>query len=216
MICERYAHCRRKFCEAKDIEPERAEAALEMIGALYAIEEKIRQQQLAGAAKRAVRQAESRPIVDRFFNWVDQQFERQGLLPSSPLTTALAYAGERREGLRVYLDDPDVAIDTNHLERALRPIPLGKKNWMFAWTELGAKQIGIVQSLIVTCRLHGHQSVPLPGRRAPARRSTSCIKSERTYTENVEATVCGQSAALSTTLPRHLKQERCWLTAYAA
>ena len=46
-------------------------------------------------------------------------------------------------------------MDTNHLERALSPIPLGRKNWMFSWTELGAKHVGIVQSLIVTCRLHG-------------------------------------------------------------
>ena len=44
---------------------------------------------------------------------------------------------------------------TNHLERALRAIPMGRKNWLFCWTELGAKQVGILQSLIVTCRLHG-------------------------------------------------------------
>jgi hypothetical protein len=49
-----------------------------MIGALYAVEEEIRQQELAGAAKRAVRRAESTPLVDHFFNWVDQQFEAQG------------------------------------------------------------------------------------------------------------------------------------------
>jgi hypothetical protein len=54
----------------------------------------------------------------------------------------------------VYLNDPDVPIDTNHLERALRVIPMGRKNWMFTWTELGAKHVGIVQSLLVTCRLH--------------------------------------------------------------
>jgi transposase len=54
----------------------------------------------------------------------------------------------------VYLDDTDVPIDTNHLERALRVIPLGRKNWMFSWTEVGAKHIGIIQSLLVTCRLH--------------------------------------------------------------
>ena len=55
---------------------------------------------------------------------------------------------------RGLLDDPDVAIDTNHLERALRVIPIGRKNWLFSWTELGAKHVGIVQSLLVTCRLH--------------------------------------------------------------
>jgi len=66
----------------------------------------------------------------------------------------LKYARDRRAALEVYLNDPDVPIDTNHLERALRAIPMGRKNWLFSWTELGAKHIGIVQSLIVTCRLH--------------------------------------------------------------
>lgn len=46
-------------------------------------------------------------------------------------------------------------MDTNHLERALRAIPMGRKNWNFCWTELGAKHVAIIQSLIVTCRLHG-------------------------------------------------------------
>ena len=82
-------------------------------------------------------------------------FEAQGLLPSNPLTKALAYARERRCALEVYLNDPDVPIDTNHLERALRAIPMGRKNWLFSWTELGARHVGIMQSLIVTCRLHG-------------------------------------------------------------
>ena len=78
----------------------------------------------------------------------------QGLLPSSPLTKALAYAHRRRAALEVFLTDPDVPIDTNHLERALRPIPMGRKNWLFSWTELGAQHVGVVQSLIATCRLH--------------------------------------------------------------
>jgi len=55
----------------------------------------------------------------------------------------------------VFLEEPEVPIDTNHLERALRPVPMGRKNWLFAWTEFGARQVGIVQSLITTCRLHG-------------------------------------------------------------
>ncbi|EXI67214.1 MAG: Transposase [Candidatus Accumulibacter adjunctus] len=55
----------------------------------------------------------------------------------------------------MFLSDPDVPIDTNHLERALRVIPMGRRNWMFCWTELGARHVGILQSLIVTCRLHG-------------------------------------------------------------
>lgn len=149
-----WAHTRRKFFEASDMEPERAEQALGMIGALYAVEAAIREDKLTGKAKRDLRLKQAVPMVQQFFTWVDKQFEAQGLLPSSPFVKALAYARERREGLEVYLNDPDVAIDTNHLERALRVIPMGRKNWMFCWTELGAKQVGIVQSLLVTCRLH--------------------------------------------------------------
>ena len=93
-------------------------------------------------------------MVEAFFVWLQAQFAAQGLLPNSPLTHALAYAREREIGLKVYLDDPQVAIDTNHLERALRVIPMGRKNWLFCWTEVGAKYVGVMQSLIVTCRLH--------------------------------------------------------------
>jgi hypothetical protein len=149
-----WAHARREVFEAKDIEPAHAEKALEHIAALYAVEEHIRNNDMKGAAKHAWRQAHAQPVAERFFKWVDKYFEAQGFLPSSPFTKALNYIRERREGLAVYLGDPDVQIDTNHLERALRVIPLGRKNWMFSWTEAGARHIGIVQSLLVTCRLH--------------------------------------------------------------
>lgn len=149
-----WAHARREVFEAKDIEPAHAEKALEHIGALYAVEEHIRKNDMKGGAKLAWRQAHAKPVAERFFKWVDKYFEAQGFLPSSPFTKALNYIRERRDGLAVYLGDPDVPIDTNHLERALRVIPMGRKNWMFSWTEVGAKHIGIVQSLLVTCRLH--------------------------------------------------------------
>lgn len=98
--------------------------------------------------------ARAKPIVEQFFAWVDRQLQRHGLMPSSPFTQALSYARKRRLGLEIFLTDPDVPIDTNHLERALRAIPMGRRNWNFCWTELGAKHVGIVQSLIATCRLH--------------------------------------------------------------
>jgi transposase len=82
------------------------------------------------------------------------KFEQQRLLPSNPLTKALPYGRERRASLEVFLSDPDVPMDTNHVERTLRPIPLGKRNWLSCWTEVGAEHAGIVQSLIATCRLH--------------------------------------------------------------
>jgi transposase len=149
-----WAHARREVYEARDIEPAHAEQALAAIAALYAVEERIRAQNLDGEAKRAWRQAHAKPVAERFFKWVDGYFAAQGFLPSSPFTKAMAYIRERRAGLEVYLDDPDVSIDTNHLERALRVIPMGRRNWLFCWTELGARQVGIVQSLLTTCRLH--------------------------------------------------------------
>jgi len=149
-----WAHSRRAFVKAEAIEPARVAEALAHIGALYRVEDDIRQKGLTGCGKRTWRQQHAKPAAQQFFAWVDRQFEAQGLLPSSPFTKALAYVRERRDGLLLYLDDPDVEIDTNSLERALRAIPMGKKNWMFCWTELGARQIGIAQSLLVTCKLH--------------------------------------------------------------
>jgi transposase len=149
-----WAHSRRHFFEAEEVEPERTAEALELIGALYKVEETIREKALSGDAKRHHRLTYAKPLVDRFFAWVNKLFEAQGFLPSSPFTKALAYVRERREGLETYLSDPDVPIDTNHIERALRVIPMGKKNWLFCWTELGAKHVGIMQSLLATCRLH--------------------------------------------------------------
>ena len=125
-----------------------------MIGELYVIEERLREKERTSEVKKAIRQREAKPLVNKFFTWVQKQFDSQGLLPSSPLTIALSYARERREGLEAYLNDPDVPIDTNHLERALRAIPMGRKNWLFCWTETGAEHVGVVQSLLTTCRLH--------------------------------------------------------------
>jgi len=149
-----WVHCRRGFFEALNADPVAVEEALQQIGALYEIEDQIRERHLTDDAKHQHRLTHSKPRVQAFFDWIDRQFERQGLLPSSPFTQALGYARERRVGLEVFLDDPDVPMDTNHLERALRVIPMGRRNWLFTWTELGAKHVGIIQSLITTCRLH--------------------------------------------------------------
>ena len=89
------------------------------------------------------------PLVRRAFA------RRTDLLPNDPFDKALAYAADREAGLRVFLDDPEVPIDTNHLERGLRPIPMGRRNWLFAWTELGAERVGAIQSLLATCQLQG-------------------------------------------------------------
>lgn len=149
-----WAHARRKIFDAWDIEPSQADEAPHAITVLYKVEQQIRDDGLTGQAKLVRRQEQSKPALERFFSWIDEQFDKQGFLPSSPFLGALAYLRERRVGLSVYLDDPEVSIDTNHLERLLRVIPMGKKNWLFSWTEQGAKHVGIVQSQLATCRLH--------------------------------------------------------------
>ena len=153
-----WSHTRRGFERANDSEPEAATEALALIGAMYGHEKPIRCDGLTGEDKRAYRQTHTRPVVETFWRWCRAQCHRADLLPKSPLAKALNYALERRSGLEVFLHDPEVAIDTNHLERALRPIPMGKRNWLFASTEVGAQRVGIVQSLLVTCRLHSVDS----------------------------------------------------------
>ncbi len=150
-----WSHCRRGFERAKDGEPDASAEALALIGALYRHEAVIREQGLSGQAKLAYRTTHSEPVVQAFWAWCERQCHRPELLPSNPLAKALHYALARKSNLQVFLADSEVAIDTNHLERALRPIPMGKKNWLFAWTEIGAERIGIIQSLLVTCRLQG-------------------------------------------------------------
>ena len=153
-----WSHTRRGFERANDADPEAVAEVLAMIGAMYGHEKQIRDDTLTGDDKRAYRQTHIRAVVETFWRWGRAQCHRTDLLPKSPLAKVLNYAVERRSGLEVFLDDPEVAIDTNHLERALRPIPMGKRNWLFASTEIGAQRVGIIQSLLVTCRLHAVDS----------------------------------------------------------
>ena len=76
-------------------------------------------------------------------------------LPKSPIAEVLNYARNRRGQLEAWLSDTEVPIDTNHPERGLLVLPLGRKNWLFCWTEVGAVAVGIVQSPVATCRLQG-------------------------------------------------------------
>ena len=108
----------------------------------------------AGKAKLDYRSRHPLPLFDAFFDWCCKQRQRLDLVNSAPLAKALVYADNHQAQLRVYLGDPDVPIDTNHLERALRVIPMGRKNWLFCWGEVGARHVGIIQSLLTTCRLH--------------------------------------------------------------
>jgi hypothetical protein len=148
-----WVHLRRYFERAQASDPAAAEA-LTIIGELYRTEREIRERGLTDQAKLDYRRRYARPIVEAFFDWCDTQRQRLDLVNSEPLAKALVYADNHRDQLKVYLVDPAVPMDTNHLERALRVIPMGRRAWLFNWTEVGAKQVGIIQSMLTTCRLH--------------------------------------------------------------
>ena len=148
-----WVHARRYFDRALLIEPIAAQTAIEKIARLYKIEKHIKDKITEPADALAYRQKHSEPRVTDFFNWIYEQRQRVDLTPTNPLTKALNYVNERQVEMKVFLANPEVAMDTNHLERALRVIPMGRKNYLFCWSELGAEQLGILQSLLVTCRL---------------------------------------------------------------
>lgn len=149
-----WVHGRRYFVDAENVDKNAADDALNFIGRLYNIEAHITEKKWVDEKKREYRLAHSKPVVDNFFVWCTQQIQRHELTPQHKLRKALNYVITRENELRVFLEDPQVPMDTNHLEREIRPITLGRKNWMFCWTELGAEHVGLIQSLISTCKLH--------------------------------------------------------------
>jgi transposase len=150
-----WSHSRREFIKAEEDEPAKVKEALDLMRPLWEVEAEIKKQGLSGAEKRLFRVEHSKPLVDAFFAWVEIQQKAGAFLPSNRLTKSLNYVQKRKNALEIFLTDPDVPIDTNELERALRVIPMGRKNWLFCWTEVGAEYVGIFQSLIVSCKMLG-------------------------------------------------------------
>ena len=148
-----WSHARRNFEEHQYKHERLVDRALSLIGKMYEIEERIKD---APRPERLLARAtESAAAVDRFFAWCDEALADPSLTPKHPIRQAISYAAGRKAELRVFLSDPDVPIDTNEIERALRRIKLGQKNWLFSWTELGAVNVGIINSLIATCQMQG-------------------------------------------------------------
>jgi transposase len=150
-----WSHTRRQFLKAEAVEPELTETALAYIARLYEADAVVKRKMVEDAKRAELRAERCKPIVDEFFEWLKTTLETKILLPRNPFTEAAGYALAREAALRVFLQFPNVPMDTNHLEREIRPIAVGRKNWLFCWTEVGAQHVGIFQSLLVTCRLHG-------------------------------------------------------------
>ncbi len=150
-----WAHTRRTFLKAENSEPQATRHILALIAVLYRIEKQLRKSVAEDEEVLETRRRRSKRCVDKIFRWIKEQRQDPGLLPKSPLAKALNYAAEREAGLRVFLDDAWVALDTNDLERGLRVIPMGKKNWQFCSSEVGAEHVAVIQTLLATCKAHG-------------------------------------------------------------
>jgi len=111
-----WVHTRRYFVRAKEDTPELAEIAMDLIGQLYRLESDIQEKNLTGREKTEYRQQNSKPLVDDFFGWCHSQLIDPQRRPSDPITKAIKYALKRERELRLFLDNPDLPLDTNHLE----------------------------------------------------------------------------------------------------
>ena len=127
---------------------------LDEIGRLFDVEVAAAERDIYGTeAHRDLRQAESLPIVDRLFQSMREAQGRTG--PRSPLGQALAYALNQEKALRVYLDDPNVALDNNVSERTLRIVALLRKNALFVGHDDAGQNLAILLTIVATCVLHG-------------------------------------------------------------
>jgi transposase len=147
-----WAHTRRKFFEARDTDA-RADEMLSLIKQLYAIESEARDLKLPPGLRRDLRQLKSVPILERMEPWLAAR--EADTLPKSPLGQALTYARNQWAALKRYVDDGTLEIDNNLGENALRPICLGRKNYLFVGSDAGGQRAAILYSLIRTCERHG-------------------------------------------------------------
>jgi transposase len=155
-----WAHVRRKFFEAQQFAPA-CEEVLRLIGQLYAIEADLpgwyaltaEERQAALAQRLAVRQQQSVPVAERIRQWA----LAQRAAPGSAFRKALEYMLKLWDGLSVYLSNPVVPIDNNHVERQMRDMVMGRKNHYGSKSKRGTEVAALFYSLIETARLRGEE-----------------------------------------------------------
>jgi transposase len=143
-----WAHARRKFVEIEESFPKQTEQALELIRDLYRIEHGL--QDKPPDERLSIRQQRAGPVVQQIHRWALEQ----RALPQSPLGKAIGYLGKHWDGLRVFLTDPDVPLDNNRTERAMRAVVLGRKNHFGSRSERGTKVAAMMYSLVETAKIN--------------------------------------------------------------
>jgi transposase len=147
-----WSHFLRRFYDlAKGGNAPIATAALDKIGALYGVEEEIRGS--SSDVRRAVRQDHTRPRVDALRTWLGEQVAK--LPRRSETAEAIRYGINYWNGLTCFIDDGRIEVDTNTVERSIRPLALNRKNALFAGSDDGGGNWAIIASLIETCKLNG-------------------------------------------------------------
>jgi hypothetical protein len=147
-----WSHLRRRFVEIERTSPApAAKEALVRIGQLYTIERSLRGR--TAEERRQGRQAHAKPLVTALKAWFEERLKT--LSAKSPTAEAIRYGLNHWDGLVRYLDDGRIELDTNAVERTMRPIALNRKNALFAGCDEGARAWACIASLIETCRLNG-------------------------------------------------------------
>lgn len=148
--CGCWAHARRYMYEAQRTDPERALLAIGLIGQLFMIERAI--EDLDPVSKRQTRQERSKPIVDKYFDWCNEQLNF--VLDDTPIQKAINYSVNQKIALSQFLDDGNLPMHNNFSELQLRHQKIGSKNWLFIGSENGAEWNCTFTSLIASCHLH--------------------------------------------------------------
>ena len=148
------AHARRKFHELwANHSSTLAGQALKLFGAIYDVEREVRH---CGAAERLrIRQLRSRPAADLLHAWL--MANRQKVPDGSATARAIDYSLKRWGPLTRFIDDPELAADNNRIENLIRPVALGRKNWLFAGSLRAGQRAASIMSLLHTARLNGHE-----------------------------------------------------------
>lgn len=146
------AHVRRKFFEAKDNDPQRSNWALGMFKQLYAIESRIRDKGLEGEQINEFRKKEAKPILDEMKAWLDEEILK--VAPQSGIGKAISYNLNLWPRLIRYIEQSRFHIDNNLIENTIRPVALGRKNYLFAGSHDAAKHAAVFYSLLATCKLN--------------------------------------------------------------
>ncbi len=143
-----WVHARRKFDEAASSRPQEATEIMARIAQLYKLEAECAEMKPEDRARK--RQQHAAPILDAIFSRIDEL--KPATLPSEPLSKAINYALNQREALYRYLDDGRLKPDNNTAENAIRPLALGRKNWLFAGSDRGARATALFFGLIQSCK----------------------------------------------------------------